>query len=91
MEASSVRGSGRPSGLVTEDNEPVARFFHPRQMVGGNSANKLSQGGLRVTLAEMRDLFGATGKHAGPLCEYLGMTRREGVMNAPVMVGGNPV
>jgi selenocysteine-specific elongation factor len=55
-------------------------------------ADKLSQAGAGLTVAEIRDLLGTTRKYAVPLCEYLdrtGVTRREGdlrVLNAAVIM-----
>jgi selenocysteine-specific elongation factor len=48
---------------------------------------KLSEGGVGLTVAEIRDLLGTTRKYAVPLCEYLdrtGVTRREGDLRVSV-------
>jgi selenocysteine-specific elongation factor len=50
------------------------------------------QGGVGLTIADIRDLLGTTRKYAVPLCEYLdriGVTRREGDLRFPV--AGEPV
>lgn len=52
-------------------------------------AERLSQGGPGLTVAEIRDVLGTTRKYAVPLCEYLdriGMTRREGDLRLLVEV-----